>query len=747
MVSEKTISKRRFPVIAFVVILFITLALFLGLGWGSLRSYKDIKTIQERDFRLQKLVGIIIHLDEVLTMSARMGAETGNIQWEKRYLSFEPQLDAAIKEAKRLVPETFMSKAATQTDVANIKLVTMEKQAFELVRQGEYEVASALLFSGEYEEQKQIYAEGMKQITASMQVAVKDVLKQYHRHAFFTIIAISITLPSLIFVWIYVLLMMKNYIIERRVAEEELRESESQFRSLFEQAAVGIVHVASNGQFLRVNKRFCEITGYTEQEILERAYQDITYPDDLYAQNEARKKVLDGETSSYRIEKRYIRKDGTIIWGNLTAGVLIRKPSGEPNYFVSVLEDITEKKKMEETLLQSEKLKAMGMITSGIAHDFNNLLTIISGNAQLLDSRYKDHKEIMDRIHTIQKATKDGAEIVRRMRKFTKVASDIYEFESVNIKELLEQAIDFSKPRWMNIAKASGITYDIDLTGIKETPTVMGNSSELREVFINIINNALDVMSGGGRLSFCTWHRSGKSPPQGGAYSGGSSHQSLLGRGTLTKDDTVFVSISDTGEGMSEEVKKKIFDPFFTTKRAEGSGLGMSVAYGIITGHGGKIDVKSEEGKGTTFTMRFPVARETTQQTVSPELSQEIKTKMLCILVIDDEEAICNILYDFLSGDGHDVKVVNSGAEALKLLRRESFNLVLTDLVMPYVSGQYIVKALDTLVKRPKIGLMTGWSDKIENINKKDLKVDFIIKKPFDFSELSRHINDVISAE
>jgi CheY-like chemotaxis protein len=354
---------------------------------------------------------------------------------------------------------------------------------------------------------------------------------------------------------------------------------------------------------------------------------------------------------------------------------------------------------------------------------------------------------VIDRIHTIQEATKDGAEIVRRMQKFTKVARDISEFESVNIKELLEQAIDFSKPRWMNIAKASGITYDIDLKGIKETPTVMGSSSELREVFINIINNALDVMSGGGRLSFCTWHRSGESPPQGGAYSGGSSHQSLLGRGTLTKDGTVFVSISDTGEGMPEEVRKKIFDPFFTTKRAEGSGLGMSVAYGIITGHGGKIDVKSEEGKGTTFTMRFPVARETTQQTVSPELSQEIKTKMFRILVVDDEEHICNILYDFLSGEGHDVKAVNSGAEALKLLRRESFNLVLTDLVMPYVSGQYIVKALDTLVKRPKIGLMTGWSDKIENINKKDLKVDFIIKKPFDFSELSRHINDAISAE
>ncbi len=719
MVSEKTISNIRYPVIAFVVIMFITLALFLGLGWGSLRSYKDIKTIQERDFRLQKLVGIIIHLDEVLTMSARMGAETGNLQWEERYLGFEPQLDAAIKEAKRLVPETFMSKAATQTDVANIKLVTMEKQAFELVRQGEYEVASALLFSGEYEEQKQIYAEGMKQITASMQMAVKDVLKQYHRHAYLTIIAILITLPSLFFAWMYVLLMMKNYIVERRVAEEELRESEAQFRSLFEQAAVGIVHVASSGQFLRVNKRFCEITGYTEQEILERAYPDITYPDDLYAQNEARKRVLDGETSSYKIEKRYIRKDGTIIWGNLTAGVLIRKPSGEPNYFVSVLEDITEKKKMEETLLQSEKLKAMGMITSGIAHDFNNILTIISGNAQLLDSRYKDHKEMMDSIHTIQKATKDGAEIVHRMRKFTKVERDRSKFISVDIKEILEQAIEFSRPRWMNMAKARGITYDMDKKGLVKVPTVLGSPSELREVFVNMINNAMDAMAGGGCITFRTW----------------------------SKDNTAFVSISDTGEGMAEEVRERIFDPFFTTKRAEGSGLGMSVAYGVITGHGGKIEVESAAGKGATFTLSIPITRETPQQAVSPEPPRKIKTDKLRILVVDDEEKICSMLNKYFSRDGHDVKSVNNGTEAIKLLKNEEFGLVLCDLVMPDMSGHDVVKVIDELDKRPRVGLITGWDEKIETINKKDLKVDFTIKKPFDFSELSRCINDAISAE
>lgn len=174
--SENT-PKKHFPIIAFSSILIITLALFLGLGWQSWHAHKDIMKIQGRDFRLQKLVSIIIHLDEVLTMSARMGAETGDLQWEKRYLRFEPQLDAAIKEAEKLSPETFLIEAAVQTDAANIKLVTMEKHAFELVRQGQNEAALALLFSEGYEEQKKIYAEGMEQITTSIQRGVNDHIK------------------------------------------------------------------------------------------------------------------------------------------------------------------------------------------------------------------------------------------------------------------------------------------------------------------------------------------------------------------------------------------------------------------------------------------------------------------------------------------------------------------------------------------------------------------------------------------
>ncbi len=253
-------------------------------------------------------------------------------------------------------------------------------------------------------------------------------------------------------------------------------------------------------------------------------------------------------------------------------------------------------------------------------------------------------------------------------------------FVSVNIKEVLEEVIDFLKRRWMNIAISSGKPFDLDMDGIKEIPSILGNPSELREVFINIINNAMDAMNEGGRLSFLTW----------------------------TEEDTVCVSVADTGVGMPEDVKERIFDSFFTTKRVEGSGLGMSEVYGIVTGHSGEIDVSSEVGKGTIFTLKFPIATETIQEKVLPEPGRKATAKKLRILVVDDEKDICNILNTLFSRDGHDVKTVTSGKEGISMIKSEVYDLVVSDLVMSGLAGHDVVQALDELGKRPKVGLITG---------------------------------------
>ncbi len=377
------------------------------------------------------------------------------------------------------------------------------------------------------------------------------------------------------------------------------------------------------------------------------------------------------------------------------------------------------RKQAEEILLQSEKLNSLGTITAGVSHEFNNILTVISGNIQLLEGSYIDYKEFMDTIRTIERAINDGVAITRRMLKFTRTEKDATGFVHHDINDLLKQAIDFTMPRWKNMANAKGVNYHIGTEGIENVLSILCNPTEIREVFVNMIINALDAMPDGGRISFTT----------------------------LSNIDTAIIRVSDNGEGMSEEVKKRIFDPFFTTKGEVGTGLGMSMVYGIISRHGGKIEVESKVGEGTTFTLHFPISNkaEATKGQLEPE--HEIKSKGLRIMVVDDNEAICKLLDIFFSKDGHVVRTVVTGAEAIALAKVGDYDIVLSDVAMPEVCGYDVIKNLNKLEKRPKIGIMTGWGENLNSMSEEELNIDFIVKKPFDFSDLKRQINALFDKE
>ena len=407
--------------------------------------------------------------------------------------------------------------------------------------------------------------------------------------------------------------------------------------------------------------------------------------------------------------------EGNELWFLATL-LPLRDFKGRIDSLIIVSVDINKRKKMEATLLQSERLKAMGTVTAGIAHDFNNILAVISGTTQMLELNIEDNKKLMDGLRTIHKVSNDGAEIVRRMRLATKQEPDATVLMPVDIKSVLEQSIGFTRPRWMNIAKASGVDYDIDIDGIMEVPIVMGIESELREVFTNIINNALDAMEKGGRLSFRTWQN----------------------------EENSVISISDTGEGMSDEVKGRVFEPFYTTKLAKGSGLGLSVSHGIMKRYSGSIEVESEEGEGTTFTLRFPITVTSAQRAEShgDAKDQRIRTKDLSVLVVDDNKDMHSFLEAYFVDSGNKAKSVDSGERAIEVLETETFDLVLCDIIMPGISGYDVVAVLNSQEKKPKIGMMTGWSDKIEAKEGNGLNIDFIIKKPFELSVLADHIND-----
>ena len=375
---------------------------------------------------------------------------------------------------------------------------------------------------------------------------------------------------------------------------------------------------------------------------------------------------------------------------------------------------------MEGALLQSEKLKSLGIVASGISHEVNNILTTIMGRAEILDRGFENDSELKEGLSSIIRASKHGAQIVNKMLVFAKSDAKTTDYEFIDIRLLIDRAIDFTMPRWKNIAQSKGVNYHMDTAGIEEKHEAFCNPTELTEVFVNIINNALDAMPDGGRITFSV----------------------------KSDERNMFISISDTGKGISEEVKKKIFDPFFTTRLPKGTGLGMSIVYSIIKRHDGKIDVESEIGKGATFNISIPIRKEIVQNVVSSSKPIRNKiTKKLRVLVVDDEKDICEILERFLTTDGHIVKTVNNGAEAIDLARKEQFDLVLSDLVMPDNTGYDVVMALNELESRPKIGIITGWSEDLTSLEKENLKVDFIIKKPLHLSVITKHINDAFGAD
>ncbi len=498
--------------------------------------------------------------------------------------------------------------------------------------------------------------------------------------------------------------------IKRKQAEKLLKESEERYRKLIETAQDPIV-CSIGGKIVDWNCSAEKVFGYTKREILGKPIEDLVPK--KYKSGQKEEGGLFSETGQ-TVEVLGVTKEEVEI--PIELSVTAQEFGNNQSFSMAIIRDLTSRKRMESKLLQSEKLKAMGVMTSGISHEFNNILAIIKGYALLLEGKYRDHEEVNDKLTVILKSANDGAEIVSRMLEFTRLEPDKTEFFPVDVKELLQQVIDFSMPRWKTISQAKGITYRIDKKGVEEVPKVLGNDTELREVMLNIINNSLDAMPEGGCLSFRTWNR----------------------------NDDLFFSISDTGEGMYEDVRKNIFDPFLTTKLPDGTGLGMSVSYGIIKRHGGNIEVESEIGKGTTITIQLPVSKNEHYFDADFTQSHGIQRRNLHILVVDDEKAVCDFLSEFLSQEGQSVKSVCSGREAMKLLKNESFDLLLCDLVMPEISGREIVKLLDTLDKRPKVGLITGWSEEIVTAEE-ELHVDFLIKKPFDFSLLSKHINEVLA--
>jgi signal transduction histidine kinase/ActR/RegA family two-component response regulator len=385
---------------------------------------------------------------------------------------------------------------------------------------------------------------------------------------------------------------------------------------------------------------------------------------------------------------------------------------------------IAEQERIREQFSQMEKLSALGELASGVAHDFNNTLAGILGRAQLLQ-RTDDPEKVKRGLEIIIKTAEDGAKTVKRIQDFARQRRD-HDFELVSIDQILLDASEITRPRWKNCAEASNIHITVNLQ-IGSNAMVMGDDSELREVLVNMVFNAIDAMPEGGTLTLST----------------------------STVDQSVVVKVVDTGVGMYPEVRSRIFDPFFTTKGKAGLGLGLAVSFGIIRRHGGNIEVDSQYASGTEFRITLPIATiveggvevEVANREPAPAVTNEVtiteENAQPRLLIVDDEDFVRDLLQEMLECEDCDVRIAASGSDALAMFRDFQFDAVFTDVGMPGMSGWELAREIRHLNPQVPIAVITGWGEAVGSNEQKAAGVDWVIAKPFTADRIAELVRDV----
>jgi signal transduction histidine kinase/HAMP domain-containing protein len=369
----------------------------------------------------------------------------------------------------------------------------------------------------------------------------------------------------------------------------------------------------------------------------------------------------------------------------------------------SVVDDL---RATQAQLVRGETLSAIGKLASGMAHHLNNLFAVILGRLETLLVKAPADPEARRYIEIIQRAAQDGAEVVRRVQRFSRV-QPVSRATPVDLNQLAQEVLELTRPRWHNEAQLRQIRIDteLDLGGIR---AVAGEIAPLREVLMSLVLNAIDAMPGGGQLTLRTW----------------------------SDAKEVHCAVSDTGSGMSDEVRQRAFEPFFTTKGPKTTGLGLSVTYGIVQRHNGRIDIDTGLGRGTTVHLTFPAMPPTVR--AQPPLPVPLaETAALRVLVVDDEPEVRTAVADMLGSAGHTTFEAAGGREALAWLDGgQSVDLVLTDLGMPGMTGTDLARSVRGQWPGLRIGLMTGWDETEAPGGEASPAVDFVIAKPFQLPAL-----------
>ncbi|NJN15418.1 MAG: GAF domain-containing protein [Oscillochloris sp.] len=382
------------------------------------------------------------------------------------------------------------------------------------------------------------------------------------------------------------------------------------------------------------------------------------------------------------------------------------------------LRNIRRYRELEHTqshLLHGERLRALGEMASGVAHDFNNLLTSILGHTQILRDSYAE-PALREALQIIERAALDGAATVRRLQGFAQMGNPLPD-EQIDLNAIIEESLAITRPRWRDSLQSQGAQLEIRRE-IGNLPLLAGDPAALRDMSTNLILNAIDAMPQGGILTIRT--------------------------AMLPGDQAVVLwEVCDNGRGIPADILPKIFTPFFSTKGSRGTGMGLAMAHSTVERHKGRIEVQSDPGRGSCFSIMLPVRELRQPELANPPVPAIRQARALHILVAEDDPAVRRLMDQMLLRFGHQVDLAPDGESALHLLMKNSYDLLCSDLGLPGMSGWELIRQAKDIQPQLRTLLITGWGNQIVPEEARNRGADLMISKPFDVTHLRQAIEQL----
>jgi two-component system, cell cycle sensor histidine kinase and response regulator CckA len=506
----------------------------------------------------------------------------------------------------------------------------------------------------------------------------------------------------------------------RKEAEAKLRESEERFRRVFEEGPLGVALVARDSRFLKVNGALCQMVGYTEEELIQKRFADITHPNDVRADVELAEQLFKREIPFYRIQKRYVKKTGEIVWINLTASLLCDR-DGDSLQRLTMIEDITEIKRTQEEALSRQKLEAVGTLAGGIAHDFNNLLGAVVAQADLAQAELAAGSSPEEELKAIRDVAMRGSEIVRELMIYAGKESEALGL--VDVSQIVEEMLGLLK---VSVSKHARL--DIDLGHL---PAIRASAAQISQLVINLATNASEAIGDRDGVIRMTTRRV------------------MVGHGSrgiesLADGEYVQLEVSDTGRGMSPETQARAFDPFFSTKSG-GRGLGLAVVYGIVRDLGGAINLVSELNHGTTFQILLPCTE--TPPIVIPGPVSHIgrptpPSPAATVLVVEDEDPLRQAVSKMLGKHGFSVIEAPDGSTALDVIRAQNnpLHVLLLDITLPGTSSREVLQEARRLRPELRVIVTSAYTEEMAAASLQGA-IEHFVQKPYRLYDLVRLID------